>query len=212
MTMQTERAEWRLQFATATRDTLVTGNERCKPTGDGRWEHTVTLRFGEAFYRELAAKAARKGADNIRLSKRGAATVCGEWETVDCAPDVEAQIAARRADPEFTARLRETMDQNRRALERLADDEAPWCDCCSAGNHNTRCDGSCGIECCHPLYHQGYEVGYAAYKARAAAADASASEDAAYARLAAAQDDEDRGFHAAIRGRRRGGERAGEGD
>lgn len=34
-------------------------------------------------------------------------------------------------------------------------DVDPWCDCCSAGNHTTRCRGECGAadECCHPLYH-----------------------------------------------------------
>jgi hypothetical protein len=70
------------------------------------------------------------------------------------------RIAARRADPEFTARLHETIEQNRRALERLAD----------------------GPE------------------------EPSGPESEAYAALAAAQDDEDRAFHAAIRARRRGEE------
>jgi hypothetical protein len=31
------------------------------------------------------------------------------------------RIAARRADPDFTARLHKTMERNRRALERLAE-------------------------------------------------------------------------------------------
>ena len=31
------------------------------------------------------------------------------------------RIAARRADPEFAARLRKTIERNRRALERLAE-------------------------------------------------------------------------------------------
>ena len=76
------RTEWRLQFETDSRDTLVAGNERCKPTGDGRWEHTVTLPFREKEYREFAAKAEAKGADNVRLSKRVAVrtTTRGEWE------------------------------------------------------------------------------------------------------------------------------------
>ena len=33
---------------------------------------------------------------------------------------LEDRIAARRADPEFAARLHKTMERNRRALERLA--------------------------------------------------------------------------------------------
>jgi hypothetical protein len=38
-------------------------------------------------------------------------------------PDLEARIAARRADSAFATRLSESMDVNGRALERLADDE-----------------------------------------------------------------------------------------
>ncbi len=72
--------EYRLQFETASRDTLVTGNERVRPTDDGRWEHTITLRFREKQYREFAVKAARKGAVNIRLSSRIVSTTYGEWE------------------------------------------------------------------------------------------------------------------------------------
>ena len=34
---------------------------------------------------------------------------------------LEDRIAARRADPGFTARLRKTMERNQRALERLAE-------------------------------------------------------------------------------------------
>jgi hypothetical protein len=77
------RTNWRLQFETDSRDTLVTGNERCKPTGDGRWEHTVTLPFREKEYREFAAKAEAKGADNVRLSKRVVTKTYGEWEPAD---------------------------------------------------------------------------------------------------------------------------------
>ena len=82
MASPASRTEWRLQFETDSRDTLVAGNERCKPTGDGRWEHTVTLPFREKEYREFAAKAEAKGADNVRLSKRTAVrtTTRGEWE------------------------------------------------------------------------------------------------------------------------------------
>jgi hypothetical protein len=105
------------------------------------------------------------------------------------APDLAARIAARRADPEFTARLHETMEQNRRALERLGDDEA------------------------HPGRPTPAEMNAALREqlAEDAALDAerdrqAADEDADYARLAAAQDDEDRAYHEAIRGRRRGGE------
>lgn len=34
---------------------------------------------------------------------------------------LEDHIAARRADPDFAARLQKTMERNRRALERLAE-------------------------------------------------------------------------------------------
>jgi len=82
-------------------------------------------------------------------------------EQAEANPDSLAdRIAARRADPDFTLRLHETIEQNRRALERLADGpEGP-------SNHEDT------------------------------AGDA-------YAALAAAQDDEDRAFHAAVRKRRR---------
>lgn len=82
-------------------------------------------------------------------------------EQAEANPDsLDDRIAARRADPEFMARLGETIGQNRRALERLADNSDE-----SVALENTPGDG--------------------------------------YAALAAAQDDEDRAFHVAVRKRRR---------
>jgi hypothetical protein len=43
-------------------------------------------------------------------------------EPGDCEePDLDERIAQRREDPEFAARLRDTMNRNERALERLAE-------------------------------------------------------------------------------------------
>lgn len=82
-------------------------------------------------------------------------------EQAEANPDsLDDRIAARRADPEFMARLGETSGQNQRALERLADNS----------------DESVALE--NML-------------------------DEGYAALAAAQDDEDRAFHVAVRKRRR---------
>ena len=83
----TQRTDWRLQFVTDSRDTLVCGNERPSRTDDGRWMHTLSLPFSEEQYREFAAKAVAKGADDVRLSKRTVSTVRtrGEWEGVDVA-------------------------------------------------------------------------------------------------------------------------------
>jgi hypothetical protein len=91
----------------------------------------------------------------------------------DDAQGLEARIAARRADPEFQARLHETMEQNRRALERLADDAA-------------RPGRPTGAEMNAALRDQLAEDAELDAERDAQAA----AEDATYARLAAAQDDD----------------------
>ena len=79
-----QHTEWHLQFVTDSRDSLVSGNERLARTSDGRYEHTFALRgFDEAFYRGLASKAAAKGADDIRLSKRVVSTARADWQPVE---------------------------------------------------------------------------------------------------------------------------------
>ena len=47
----------------------------------------------------------------------------------------------------------------------VASEDDLWCDCCSAGNHTSKC--TCGgvIKCCHPLHHESYEIGHAAWLA-----------------------------------------------
>jgi len=66
------RTAWRLTFVTDTRDSPnpVAGNAgRPSRTEDGRWLYTVTAPLGESIYRILAAKAVRKGMDDVQLSK-----------------------------------------------------------------------------------------------------------------------------------------------
>ena len=64
---------------------------------------------------------------NVQLSAEPAMEVeaLAQAEGVSVDEEVRSaladRIAARRADPEFMARLHETMERNRRALERLAE-------------------------------------------------------------------------------------------
>jgi hypothetical protein len=107
MTDPTTHTLWRLQFETDDREFLtpervLIGNEKLKPNADGRWEHTITLPIGEAAYRELAAEAVRKGARNVRLSKRTVVSTYSEWAMADAedradAAAIDQAIADREA-------------------------------------------------------------------------------------------------------------------
>jgi predicted transcriptional regulator len=76
---------------------VTSPNDHQKPT---------TVRLPDALAEDLAAVAETDGIPSSEAIRQA----------------VAAHVAARRADPEFQARLRASIERNRRILERLATD------------------------------------------------------------------------------------------